>query len=492
MTYRISLRNLGKALAAVLVAGAGAAAAPGGFAAGGGQPISAEDRALGAKLNPQVLQQFGGGLSGPRADYVASVGRRIAMQSGLGNAGSDFTVTMLDSPVNNAFALPGGYVYVTRELVGLINNEAELAAVMGHEVGHVAARHPQKRQSAATQNSIIGVLGAVLSGAILGDSAAGRMGQQVFTTGSQLLTLKYSRAQETEADNLGVLYLRRAGYDPHAMGTVLESLARQNALDAQLRGTKDSVPEWASTHPDPALRVRAALSRAGAESGATNRDAYLAEIDGVVYGDDPAQGIAEGRRFIHPGLRMAFEAPEGYTLVNGARTVTISGGAGRAEMTSATFDGNLQTYMRTLFATLTPRGSATVRPAALESTTVNGIPAMVGTARVPASGGDVDVVVYAYRWSTTQVFHFLTVSQPGKSAQFNAMFRSMRRIGPAEAAAVKPRKVQVVTVKQGDSPRSLAVRMAYDDRPLDRFLVLNNLAPTARLVPGQRVKIVTW
>ncbi|MBY0393508.1 MAG: M48 family metalloprotease, partial [Novosphingobium sp.] len=224
--------------------------------------ISAADKAEGAKAHPQLLAEFGGAVTGPQAKYVEGVGKTIAFQSGLGNARSDFTVTLLNSPVNNAFAIPGGYVYVTRQLTALMNNEAELAGVLGHEVGHVAARHSQKRQSAATRNTIIGVLGSVLAGAVLGNSALGQLGQKIFSTGSQLLTLKYSRGQETEADSLGVTYLKRAGYDPRAMGTVLRSLAQQTALDAQLTGSTDKVPEWASTHPDPASRVTAALALA--------------------------------------------------------------------------------------------------------------------------------------------------------------------------------------------------------------------------------------
>ncbi|MBX9883729.1 MAG: M48 family metalloprotease, partial [Novosphingobium sp.] len=144
--------------------------------------ISAADKAQGAKAHPQLLAEFGGGVTGPQADYVEGVGKTIAFQSGLGNARSDFTVTLLNSPVNNAFAIPGGYVYVTRQLVALMNNEAELAGVLGHEVGHVAARHSQKRQSAATRNTILGALGSVLAGAVLGNSAFGQLGQKIFST----------------------------------------------------------------------------------------------------------------------------------------------------------------------------------------------------------------------------------------------------------------------------------------------------------------------
>ena len=220
-TFRITVH------AAALLAGASLAAAPLAAQQSTAQQqsavrsISQADKAAGAKANPDLIAEFGGAVSGPQASYVEGVGKTIALQSGLGNARSDFTVTLLNSPVNNAFAIPGGYVYVTRQLVALMNNEAELAGVLGHEVGHVAARHSAKRQKAATKNSIFGVLGTVLSGVLLGDGALGQLGQQIFSQGSQLLTLSFSRAQETEADNLGIQYLWSAGYDPRAMGRLL-------------------------------------------------------------------------------------------------------------------------------------------------------------------------------------------------------------------------------------------------------------------------------
>src|SRR3990167_10935846 len=277
--------------------------------------ISPAERKQGTDAHPQLMAEFGGAYSGPQATYVNRIGQNIAVQSGLSRSPSDFTVTLLNSPVNNAFAIPGGYVYVTRQLMALMNDEAELAGVLGHEVGHVAARHAAKRESQATRNSLLGALGSILSGALLGNSALGQLGQQIFSTGSQLLTLKYSRGQETEADNLGITYLQLAGYDPRAMSTVLQSLANQNALDASVKGTTNKVPEWASTHPDPASRVRAALTRAGNTTGRTNRDTFLAGINGLTYGDDPAQGIVDGSKFTHPSLRLAFQAPNGFYLV---------------------------------------------------------------------------------------------------------------------------------------------------------------------------------
>lgn len=456
----------------------------------GTSAISAADRKQGAEAHPQLLQEFGGALTGPQASYVEKIGKDIAVQSGLGNARSDFTVSLLNSPVNNAFAIPGGYVYVTRQLAALMNNEAELAGVLGHEVGHVAARHAQKRQSAAQRNSILGALGSILSGAILGNGALGQIGQQIFSSGSQLLTLKYSRSQETEADNLGITYLQRAGYDPRAMSTVLQSLAAQNTLDASLKGTANQVPEWASTHPDPASRVRAALARAGSRTGIANRDAFLAGVNGLTYGDDPAQGIVDGSRFTHPTLRLGFTAPNGFYLVNGTRAVSISGQSGKGEFSTASYSGDLDSYIRTVFAGLSSQQQ--LAPSTIEQTNVNGLRAAYGAARVNSGNGQVDVVVFAYEFAPNQAYHFATISQAGQAGQFDPMFRSVRRLTSAEATAVKPRKLSVVTVKSSDTLQSLASRMAFTDRQLERFLVLNGLTSSSRLAPGQKVKLVVY
>jgi predicted Zn-dependent protease len=457
------------------------------------QAISARDKQQGAEAHPQLVAEFGGAETGPQAAYVEMIGKNIAVQSGLSNARGDFTVTLLNSPVDNAFAIPGGYVYVTRQLIALMNNEAELAGVLGHEVGHVAARHSAKRQNAATKNAIFGVLGQVLTGAVLGNGTAGQIGQKLFSQGSQMLTLKYSRGQETEADNLGITYLTRAGYDPRAMSSVLQSLANQNALDARLMGSNGSVPVWASTHPDPASRVRAALARAGTNaSGTTNRDTFLTRISGLTYGDDPKQGVVEARKFMHPDLRLGFEAPAGFFMINGTRSVQISGQSGKGQFTSAAFSGDLDAYVRAAFAGLTEANQPKIDPGTITRTTVNGIPAAYATQRVNNAGGQVDVTVYAYQWAADAAFHFVTIAQAGSGAAFDPMYASMRRISVAEAAAIKPRKLVVIAAKRTDTVQSLAQRMAYTDAALDRFLVLNGLTATSRISAGQKIKLVTY
>ena len=454
--------------------------------------ISARDKSEGAKVHPQLVAEYGGAMTGPQADYVASIGKKVAVKTGMSNSSNDFTITLLDSSINNAFAIPGGYIYTTRQLVGLMNNEAELGGVLGHEAAHVALRHSAKRQSNSTKNQVVGILGALLSGVFLGNSQVGQLLQKGFLQGSQLLTLSFSRKQESEADTFGIRYLKAAGYDPRAMSTVLLSLANQNALDARLLGTSEQVPAWASTHPDPASRVRTTANQAGAGGiGVTNRDMFLTRISGLIYGDSPTQGYAEGRSFRHPIEKLAFEAPTGFYLVNGTRAVAIGGQSGKGQFTTAAFNGNLDSYVAGQFATLAQANQAQLNPSAIQRTTVNGIPAAYASARVTSGNSQVDVTVFAYQWSSSQAYHFLTITQAGQNP-FDPMFGSMRRLSDAQAATLKPRRLQVVTVRTGDTVQSLAARMAYTDAPLERFRVLNGLTANAQLSAGQKVKVVTY
>ncbi len=451
-----------------------------------GTPITAAEAQQGAEYHPQFIAEFGGEMTGPQARYVQQVGQNIAVQSGLATTPTAFDVTLLNSSVNNAFAVPGGYVYATRQLVTLMNNEAELAAVLGHEVGHVSARHSARRQAAAQRNQLLGLLGAVIGGAVLGSPDLANLSLQ----GSQLLTLRYSRGQELEADQLGVQYLKSAGYDPRAMATLLSSLAAQNSLDAQLQGRGDAtIPEWASTHPDPASRVQNALALAGTQTGVTNRDTFLTRIDGLLYGDDPEQGVIEGQSFIHPDLRLTFAAPQGFYMVNGTRAVSINGDGGKAQLSTGPYNNDLNAYVRAVFTAL-GGDQQQIAPSSIERTTVNGLPAAYGTARVNNGQQQVDVTVFAYEFSNSQAFHFAAITPAGQSGTFNSMYSSMRRISANEAAAVIPRKIDVVTAARADSVRTLAARMAYTDAQETRFRVLNGLGANDQVVPGQRYKIV--
>lgn len=455
--------------------------------------ISAQDKATGAKQHPQLLAEFGGAYTGPQARYVESVGRRIAVQSNLSNAQGDFTVTLLNSPANNAFAIPGGYVYVTRQLLALMNDEAELAAVLGHEVGHVAALHGQRRQQAAQRNAIGGTLLQVLTGALLGDSGIAGLLQKGIGTGSQLLTLKFSRTQEYEADDLGIRYLASGGYDPRALSSMLSSLAAQTGLDTRTSSSARSMPEWASTHPDPASRVTRAAQKAqstGSRAVARNRDAFLTALDGMIYGDDPRQGVVDGNRFRHPDLRLTFAIPSGYGMENGVDAVTVTGTGGKAQFSTASYSGNLDAYVNAVFARLGGQ-NATVPQGDTRRTTINGIPAAYRTIRANTQSRQVDATVFAYDFGGGKAYHFLILAPAGQGlGGFTPMVQSVERLSVQEAAAIKPKRISIVTVRPGDTVHTLAKRMVFADQQLDRFLTLNALTARSVLRPGQRVKIV--
>jgi predicted Zn-dependent protease len=456
------------------------------------QSISARDKAEGAKAHPQLLEEFGGLYEGPQSAYVTRVGRGVAAQSGLASAPNEFTISLLNSPVNNAFAIPGGYVYVTRQLMVLMNNEAELASVLGHEVGHIAARHSQKRNAKASRAGLGAILATVLGGVLLGDNGA-RLGQQLGSALAQRYVLSYSRAQEYEADDLGITYLARSGYEPLAASTMLASLASQTALDARRDGRNDkALPEWASTHPDPASRVVRARQKASqmvAQGRQTNREAFLQMLDGIIYDDDPQQGIVEGRSFQHPGLRLAFTAPSGYVMSNGSKAVSINGAGGQAQFSAGPYQGDLDAYLGRVFRSV--GGQTQLAYSAPRRTAVNGLPTSYAIARANTSSGPVDVTVFAYEFGPTQAYHLVAITRAG-AAPFEGLFQSVRRLSAEEAGNIRPRRIAITTVKAGDTVASLATKMAYTDYQIERFRVLNGLAEAEGLRPGQKVKLVTF
>ena len=467
-------------------------------------PVASSAQMAGRGLNPRYVQEsqsdhpkliaeFGGAETGPRAAYVDSVGRRVAAFSGV--APNAYRFTVLNSAVENAFATPGGYVYITRQLMGLMDNESELAFALGHEVGHIAANHAQARESYARRSSVWGVLGAIL-GSVVG-GGFGNAVAQMAESRAQLATLSFSRDQEYQADTLGLRYLLGAGYDPGGGSGVLAALTRASALEARVQG-RDSrqTPEWASTHPLSQNRVQRALAEARRTgrlgTGMRNRDQFLAQVDGVFVDDDPAQGIIEGRTFTHPDLRIFFAVPQGYLMSNGTTAVSISGSGGKAMFSGGRYSGTLENYTYRVLQELSG-GQVRLAMGPTQRTTINGIPAVYTIARASTSSGTVDASVFAYQWAPDTVYHFVMVTRGGMGiGPFVSMVQSIRRIMPSEAAAIRPRIIDVVTVRPGDTVQSLASRMAYPTFRLERFLSLNGLQTNSHLAPGLRVKLVVY
>src|SRR5947209_2419848 len=357
-----------------------------------------------------------------------------------------------------------------------------------HYIGHIAPDHANIREQYAEQASP-SIFGQII-GAIFGPGVA-----DVLQSRSRLDLLSFSREQEYEADTLGLRYLIQAGYDPSGAAGLLAALTRESALEARVQGrTNRRMPEWASTHPLSENRFQRALLE-GRQTGllgrgARNRDLFLGQIEGIYVDDDPAQGVIDGATFTHPDLKIQFSVPQGYLMSNGTDAVTVSGSAGKAQFRQG--PPNLDQTIAFAFRLLT-RDQYQVPYPQPQRLVINGMPAAMTTARVQTDTGLIDASVVAYQWDAQRVYYFVMLTPGGYGvAPFVPMINSLRRITPAEAAAIHPRVIHVETVRPGDTVQSLSTQMAYRDFKLERFLSLNGLAPNSSLVPGHKVKLIVF
>jgi predicted Zn-dependent protease len=290
----------------------------------------AEEEKLGREADQQIQQQYGVYEDEELQQYVDRVAQEVLAESHMRRPGTperfrntEFAFRVLDSPIINAFALPGGYVYVTRGLLAHLNNEAQLAVVLGHEIGHVAGRHASKQ--AAKKQLMQGVL---VGGALAGQAAfGGSVAENVLGIGgqaAQLLSLSYSRDNERESDQLGVEYAARAGYAAAEGAEFFTSLKRKSEQSGQ------SIPTWQSTHPDPGRRedtivelARQWDSKVEGPTDARNQDTYYGAIDNIVLGQNPRQGVVENDVFYHPELEFRFPVPSGWQTQNQTSQVAM-------------------------------------------------------------------------------------------------------------------------------------------------------------------------
>jgi predicted Zn-dependent protease len=452
----------------------------------GDPPVSASERELGAEQHPLLLAEFGGAYDGDEAAYLKRLGEKIATQASLEE---QCTFTLVNTHVVNAFAVPGCYIYVTRGLMGIVNSEAELASVLAHEVGHITGNHSERQQ----RRSLFRGLGVAAIGVITGSERL----TQIAGAAAGLFTLRYSRKHEYEADDLGLGYLSKAGYDPHAAVDMLDALGRHQQFlnEGQGRDEANRIPEWAMTHPltgNRVARARQAALTLGVQPGELpeNEQAYLRELDALLYGDDPQQGFVLGRRFAHPVMRVAFEAPPGFTLANSPRAVSIQGPDGvLGEFAGGRMPpGGLRVYAESTLGALLK--GAEVRTGLAEETRINGVPAILVPASVRTQQGDVAVSFAAFAGSEG-AYHFFMVSPPGAPAAdgLGALFGSFRLLSGAEASQLRARRIRTVQAGAGDTLRSLSQRMATD-RPFGHFLMLNGRTEQDSIRPGELVKLV--
>jgi predicted Zn-dependent protease len=449
--------------------------------------IDPEERQLGAEQHPLLLAEFGGSYDAPEALYLKGLGEKVAVPA---NLAGQCTFTLVNSDVVNAFAVPGCYIYVTRGLMGIVNSEAELASVLAHEIGHIVADHGERQQ----KRSLWRQLGVLAVGLVTGSEALTRLAGNA----AGYFTLRYSRNQEYESDDLGIRYLTQAGYDPNAASDMLAALARNEQYMTRTRGQDDakSIPEWARTHPLTENRIersREAAAATGAGNLPENERAFLREVDGLLYGDDPAQGFVMGRRFAHPVMRIGFVAPQGFTLTNSPQAILIDGPDGlRGEFGGGRMPpGGLDDYAAAVVDQML-RG-APAQAGQPQTSRSNGIPLLILPVVVGTQQGDVQITVAAYDAGSGSAYHFVMASQPAEAtaAALRELFLSFHLLTPQQVAALRPRRIRVLSAGRGDTAQSLAGGMA-SDHPLEHFLMLNGRSADQPLRPGELVKIVAF
>lgn len=436
--------------------------------------------AMGAREHPRIVASYGGEYHDRKTERLVA---RItgALTAVSENPNQSYRITILNSPAINAFALPGGYLYVTRGLLALANDASEVAAVLSHEMAHVTANHGIERQKREEAEVIASrVVAEVLSSDLAGKQALAR---------GKLRLAAFSRQQELQADVIGVRMLGEAGYDPYASPRFLESMAAYSRFMSVDPGNDQSL-DFLSSHPNTPQRVDLAREQAAkfgpeGSSGDRGRDYYLAGIDGLLYGDSPEEGYVRGQTFLHSSLGIRFDVPEGFVIDNKVEAVLATGPGDIA----IRFDGVADSSNNSLEAYLTSGWVAGLLPETVRSTKVNGMDA--ATARASAERWDFDVTVVRLQ---NRIFRFLTAVPKGNAdldRTANILKSSFRTMTPAEAASLKPLRIRVLTVQPGDTISTISSRMMGTDRKLDLFKLINALPAAASLSPGQKVKIIS-
>ncbi len=445
-----------------------------------------QEIALGQEANQQVRQEMGVYDDKELNQYVTGVGQRLAKASERPTLPWQFAV--VDDPVVNAFALPGGFIYLSRGILPYLGSEAEMAGVLGHEIGHVTARHSAQQYSRATGATLGLALGSILF------PEAAPFGQ-LAEAGVGLLFLKYGRDDELQADSLGVRYAARSGYNPAGVAGMLQTLDR---ID---EGSASDVPNWLSTHPAPADRVekvQAAIQEArtaGAPSAPpsdADRNAYMQRIDGIIYGDNPEQGIVRGNEFFHPPLRFALTFPKGWQVQNSpSQVIGKQPNANHfvlLELVQKPQGRNLEEVA------VTSMQNAKFRVLEGGRTQINGLDAFVGTYQGALQGlGNVGIRA-AHIQHGNNVFMVAGIA-PAES--FNAAegtlsssVRSFRPITAAQAEQIRPNRIDLYTARSGDTWDSIAERAGRGVVKGSTLATMNGRTANEQPRNGERLKIV--
>jgi predicted Zn-dependent protease len=386
----------------------------------------------------------------------------------------------MDDPTVNAFALPGGYIFVTRGILTHMNSEAELATVVGHEIGHVTARH-SVQQMTRQQIAQIGLV----AGAIASEKIAQNLG--AISQGLGILFLKYGRDDEAQADGLGFRYALHDGYDVRKMVDMFQILERVSARAGQ------RIPEWQSSHPDPGNRIAATRARLAKvteplDGKKVNREPFLRMIDGMVYGDNPRQGFFKGGAFLHPDLAFQLDFPQGWQTANQPSSVV-----GVSQKQDAQVQLSLAGQAAPAEALKQFLGQQGIQAGRSGQTTINGNAAAYAPFTAQTQDGGVLsglVAFISYNGTTYQLLGLTTATDGTYDRTFQAFVGSFRRLTDPAALAIKPNRIQIVKA------RNATTLAAFNQQnpsviPIEELALINGMADgSATIAAGDLVKRV--
>ena len=436
---------------------------------------------LGKQTDQQIIASYGLYEDPALTAYINDLGQRMGKITHRPDLQYSFKV--LDTPVINAFAVPGGYIYFTRGILAHFNNEAELAGVLGHELGHVNARHSMKQYSQLT----VAQLGLGL-GAMFSEDFRKVAGIAEFGVG--MLFLRFSRDNEREADNLGVEYSSKTGYDSRKMAEFFTTLGRLHP-GSDMSG----LPGWFSTHPNPVDRI-GAINQKSAEWSQKlpqkptkiNRNTYLAKVDGIIFGEDPRQGYIEGNAFYHPALKFTFPIPEGWTLNNTPAQVQMFPQSQDASII-LTMD---QTSSPAQAAKNYVQSTNAIVQASIPAR-INGLQAQKVISRILTETDSLSVMsFFIKKESTVYAMHGFTAKN--NYSKYNRIFsNTINRFKPLidpKKMNITPKRIKMKTVKKSNSLRSVLKGYGIPEEKLESMAVLNGMQLNDTIKSNTKVKIV--
>jgi predicted Zn-dependent protease len=443
-----------------------------------------DEIAMGREADPQIIAQFGLYDDTAIQNFVSAKGEQIVAISHRPNL--DFNFRVLNSEVINAFATPGGYVYFTRGIMAYLNSEADFAGVLSHEIGHITHRHAVAQQ----RNQILGQIG-VIAGVILVPQLGNMLG--TMSTGLQLLLLKYSRDAEREADELGVEYSSKIGYDAHEMAKFFNTLARQRV------GTEAAeLPEFLSTHPDPGDRYTTVNRLAGEwqtklnlTNPVINRNIYLRRIEGLIYGEDPKEGFKQDNVFYHPVLRFQFPIPLNWNYQNTPQMVQMAPQDGKALLMLRLAPGNsLQSATDSILLMYQ------LRTLDRRNITVNGLPAVLLIAdQQPQDPNQPVLRTQSYIIEHgDNIYHLIGVStQADFNNYVNSFNYSMQGFRTLTDPAIINKKADRIRIRTVGSSMTVAQFFRQQNVPeakLEEYAILNGMQLTDNLTAGTLIKVI--